>query len=188
MADENLLNERIEDEVDDSDSALNEPIHDSVSDAQVMTVPIDATLTHSNEAADARATGVAIAAAESRMSGEIANVEAEMARYESGIDGQISEFETDITGQIRTLEDDVDGQIAALESGVSAEIDAIPGNLFPVGSIFMTVNASVPTAMPGTWTEILIPTTWNDLKNGTRNWQGAGQTAGGTIHFFLRTA
>lgn len=188
MADENLLNERIEDEVDDSDSALNEPIQDSVSDALVMTVPIDATLTHSNEAADSKATGDAIAAAESRMAADIADIEAEMSQYESGIDGRISEFETDITGQMRTLEDDVDGQIAALESGVSAEIDAIPGDLYPVGSIYVTVNASVPTAMPGTWTEILIPTTWNDLKNGTRSWQEAGSTAGGTIHFFLRTA
>lgn len=186
MADENLLNEQIEDEVDDSDSALNDPVEDSVHDALVMTVPIDPTLTQSMVAAEAKATGDAIESLRAEITGDIGNIETEMSDFEGSVQGQIDDLSEEVTGQIEDLTQSIGTRLDEFETEVEGEIDAIPEIMFPVGSIYMTTNASVPAGIPGTWTEILIPMTWNDLKNGTRNWQEAGQT-GGTVHFFLRT-
>lgn len=187
MADENLLNEQIEDDVDDSDSSLNDPVEDSVHDAQVMTVPIDSTLTISGAAAEAKATGDAIESLRAEITGDIGDIETEISDFESDVQGQIDDLSEEVTGQIEDLTESIGTRIDEFETEVEGEIDAIPGTMFPVGSIYMTTNASVPAGIPGTWTEILIPMTWNDLKNGTRSWQEAGQT-GGTVHFFLRTA
>lgn len=58
-------------------------------------------------------------------------------------------------------------------------------SLFPVGSIYMTTSATAP-AFFGTWTEIKITATWNDLKNNNRGYvEGTGS---GAVHYWLRTA
>ena len=100
--------------------------------------PVDATLSISEMAADAAATGAAIAA--------------------------VAEDVTEL----------------------AADVAAILGTTYPVGSIYMTIEDSVPEDMPGTWTEILIPLTWGDATSGTRSYSAG--TGTGTVHFFLRTA
>lgn len=97
----------------------------------LVEAPVDATLTIAGDAADAKATGDAIA-----------NVEAEISDIESG-------------------------------------------GIFPVGTIWMTISASAPP-FSGTWQEITMPMSWNDLKNGTRTHMTG--TGSGSVHFWLRTA
>lgn len=67
-------------------------------------------------------------------------------------------------------------------------INAAIAALFPVGSIYANTTGTAP-AFFGTWVEILIPTTWNDLNTGARDYanKGADDTAG-TLHFWRRTA
>lgn len=60
--------------------------------------------------------------------------------------------------------------------------------LFPVGAIYVSTSGSAP-AFYGTWTEIMIPVTWDDLTNGSRDYQAKGENdTPGTIHFWRRTA
>lgn len=115
--------------------------------ANVVQAPIDPTLTIEGMAADAKATGDAIATAKSE------------------------------------LQEEID----ALDTGV----DSVPGRLFPVGAIYVSTSSSAPTFGGSTWTwqEIMIPTTWGDLEDGSRSYRAkeTGDTPG-TIHFWLRTA
>lgn len=109
--------------------------------------PVDATLTISGQAADAQATGLAIAQAKSEVEAEVETV-----------DGKVS---------------------------------AIIGNIFPVGSIYVSTSATAPTfgGANWNWQEIMIPATWGDVKNGARSYANkeAGDTPG-TVHFWLRIA
>ena len=68
-----------------------------------------------------------------------------------------------------------------LEIGVEA--------MYPVGTIYMSTSSTAPDFGFGTWREILIPMTWGDAKNGSRNYvELTGNAAsGGTVHFWLRT-
>ena len=78
-------------------------------------------------------------------------------------------------------------EIDALDTGV----DSVPGRLFPVGAIYVSTSSSAPTFGGSTWTwqEIMIPTTWGDLEDGSRSYRAkeTGDTTG-TLHFWLRTA
>ena len=109
--------------------------------------PVDTTLSISGMAADAKATGDAIAEAKST------------------VEGEIGELET--------------------------QIGTIIGNLFPVGAVYVSVTSTAPTFGANTWTwqEIMIPTTWGDLEDGSRSYQDkeSGDTPG-TLHFWRRTA
>lgn len=115
--------------------------------SNVVQAPIDDTLSISGEAADAKATGDAIAAAKAE------------------------------------LQEEID----ALDTGV----DSVPGRLYPVGAIYISTSATAPTfgGSDWVWTEIMIPTTWGDLEDGSRSYRGkeSGDTTG-NIHFWLRTA
>lgn len=115
--------------------------------SNTVQTPVDDTLTIEGMAADAKATGDAIAAAKA----------------------------------------DLQEEIDALDTGV----DSVPGRLFPVGAIYVSTSSTAPTFGGTTWTwqEIMIPTTWGDLEDGSRSYRakGTGDTPG-TLHFWLRTA
>jgi len=71
---------------------------------------------------------------------------------------------------------------------LQAAIASVVGDTYPVGSIYMTVNDEAPD-FTGTWVEIGITATWNQLKNGKRNYVELEEgDTGGTVHFWLRTA
>ena len=78
-------------------------------------------------------------------------------------------------------------EIDAIDTGV----DSVPGKLFPVGAIYVSTSSSAPTFGGATWTwqEIMIPTTWGDLEDGSRSYQAKAEgDTPGTLHFWLRTA
>lgn len=89
---------------------------------------------------------------------------------------------TDLTQAITTLTQSVTDQI-------TTGFNNITNGMFPVGSIYMTINTDVPAALPGTWVEILMPLTWRDVNAGTRSYITADQTTvpTRTVHYFLRT-
>lgn len=77
-------------------------------------------------------------------------------------------------------------EIDAIDTGV----DSVPGQLFPVGSIYVTTSATAPT-FGGTnwrWKEILLPVTYGDLMSGARDYADVGDETPGTVHFWLRIA
>ena len=81
------------------------------------------------------------------------------------------------------LQDEIDD----LEDGIGL----LAGQLFPVGSVYCSISSTAPTfgAASWVWQEILIPTTWGDLEDGSRSYadRSAGDSAG-TLHFWRRTA
>ena len=103
----------------------------------MIQTPVDATLSISEMAADAAATGAAI--------------------------------------------DAVAGDVVEL----AADVASIIGKIYPVGSIYMTTLSTLPESMEGTWQEILMPMTWADAKDGTRNYTVG--TGTGNVHLWLRT-
>ena len=115
--------------------------------SETQQAPVDDTLTISGMAADAKATGDAIAAAKAELQEEI---------------------------------DD-------LETGIGSVV----GTIFPVGAIYVSTSSTAPTFGTNTWTwkEIMIPTTWGDLEDGSRSYadKGSGDIPG-TLHFWRRTA
>ena len=88
---------------------------------------------------------------------------------------------------INSAKAELQEEIDALDTGV----DSVPGRLFPVGAIYVSTSSSAPTFGGSTWTwqEIMMPTTWGDLEDGSRSYRAkeTGDTPG-TIHFWLRTA
>ena len=126
---------------------------------------VDKTLSISDMAADAKATGDAIA-----------NVAADLADAIA----DISDIE-DWTGE------DIPVSSAPGASSIADAISALVGESYPVGSIYMTVS-NYPPSFIGTWVEIAITATWQQLKTGQRGYTELeeGQT-GGSVHFWLRT-
>ena len=124
----------------------------------VVQSPVDDTLSIAGMAADAKATGDAIADAVSTLN------------------GTIGDTKTELQGDIGT----VDGKVTAL-----------PGNLFPVGSIYVSTSSSAPTfgGANWRWQEIMIPVTYGDLMDGSRSYATieTGDTPG-TIHIWMRIA
>lgn len=78
--------------------------------------------------------------------------------------------------------------VAADLADLAADVADLPENVldsvYPVGSIYISTSSTEPE-FPGVWTEILIPLTWNDAKNGTRSYTTG--TGTGSVHFWLRT-
>lgn len=66
-----------------------------------------------------------------------------------------------------------------------SQLQAAIAALFPIGSIYVSVNSTAP-AFYGTWQEITIPATWGDLEDGMRSYTDG--TGTGTLHFWRRTA
>ena len=71
--------------------------------------------------------------------------------------------------------------IAAAQTTLTAAIAA----LFPIGSVYCSVNSTAP-AFYGTWVEIVLPATWGDIEDGMRSYTDG--TGTGTLHFWRRTA
>ena len=82
---------------------------------------------------------------------------------------------------------DMQEEIDAIETG----IESVAGQLFPVGSIYVTTSPTAPTFGGETWRwqEIMVPVTQGDLIDGTRSYadKEEGDTPG-TIHFWRRLA
>lgn len=71
---------------------------------------------------------------------------------------------------------------------VDTDIDAVPGTIFPVGSIYISTSSSPPTfgGENWQWQEILLPVTYGDLMSGARNYTAVGEETPGTLHLWLR--
>lgn len=83
---------------------------------------------------------------------------------------------------------DAIGNLETDISDLSTDIEGIPAVIYPVGSIIMTASAETP-GFSGTWTEIAITATWDQLTSGKRGYATLeeGET-GGAVHFWMRTA
>lgn len=126
---------------------------------------VDKTLSIPDMAADAKATGDAIAA----------------------VAEDLSDLATDVGGIEAWTGEDIPVSTAPGAPTVAEAIANITGDSYPVGSIYMTASENAPSFL-GTWVEIAITATWTQLKTGKRDYVAleSGET-GGTVHFWLRT-
>ena len=137
--------------------------------SNVVQAPIDPTLKIEGMAADAKATGDAIDALDTELSGDI------------------DALNTKLSGDIDALDTKLQREIDAIDTGV----DSVPGRLFPVGAIYVSTSADPPTfgGENWNWQEILLPVTQGDLMDGTRSYEAKDENAdAGTLHFWLRIA
>lgn len=152
-------------------------LHMTVSPSQNVQTPVDKTLSISEMAADAKATGDAINNLGSALEEEITDLAADVIP-KNWIDTSLSE--AGMVAESKAVGDAISEILEAIAS--------LTNMTFPVGSIYMTTAESVPATLGGTWVEILMPVTWNDLKKGTRNYTEVGEDPPErTVHFFLRT-
>lgn len=151
-------------------------LHMTVSPSNNVQAPVDKTLSISEMAADAKATGDAINNLGAAIEEEIAELAADVVPK--------SYIDTSLTQEGHVAEAKSVGD--AIQEILEA-IASLTNMTFPVGSIYMTTAESVPVTLGGTWIEILMPVTWNDLKKGTRNYVEITETPPErTVHFFLR--
>lgn len=149
----------------------------TVSPSQVVQSPVDKTLSISEMPADAKATGDAINNLGEALRDEITDLAADVIPKTSIdrsllVDGAVAEAKT------------VGDALASIRESIAS----LTNMTFPVGSIYMTTETTVPETLGGTWVEILMPMTWNDLKRGGRNYTELGQNPPErNVHFFLRT-
>lgn len=130
---------------------------------------VDKTLSIADMAADAKATGDAI----DQVAGDVADLAADVADIEQW------------TGEDIPLNTEDDAPT------IAEAFANILENLYPVGSLYVTAANELPAVISaaGTWKEIAVPLTWNDLKKGTRSYIETDNTfQPGNLHFWLRTA
>lgn len=92
---------------------------------------------------------------------------------------------------IQNVSDLLSGDISDLAADIATieeTLSSLSNLFYPVGSVYVTVDTTVPARFTGTWEEIAMPMTWNDLKRGTRSWAELEGDPDRTLHFFLRTA
>ena len=132
----------------------------------MMQYPVDKTLTVSEMAADAKATGDAIATVQEAVSDNSADI-ADIQAW---------------TGEDIPL---------STSTGMTSIADAfnnVIGVTYPIGSIYMTTSSSAPQ-FAGEWEEILITATWTQLKTGKRGYETLAEgDTGGSVHFWRRVA
>ena len=203
--------------------AENEPedMEVTFTDATVVTVPIDATLTMEDRAADAKAVGDALAlkadktelASAITVNDQAANNQGRITVDATQIDmgGQTQQTVAAaiaaaaaaagaLTAENIPMSDDAGALTIAQALDVAtagtaetilyedegeATIKDVVDALFPVGAIWMTSGDNVP-AFYGTWAEVRITATWEELTNGDRSYTAG--TGAGTVHFWRRTA
>lgn len=84
---------------------------------------------------------------------------------------------------LTSLSETVAGNLSNAVNTLNAAIAA----LFPVGAIYVSTSASAPQFY-GSWVEVMIPVTWDDLNTGARDYSDAEETdTPGTLHFWRRT-
>ena len=92
------------------------------------------------------------------------------------------------TGEaIQAVKDELQEQIDNIETGV----ESVAGQLFPVGSVYISTLSAAPTFGGNTWVwqEIKMPATWGDIEDGFRSYEAlASGDKPGTLHFWKRTA
>ena len=73
-------------------------------------------------------------------------------------------------------------------SALAAEFGVVTGtNSLNLRSAGSSSSQWLGSYSGGTWVEILMPMTWNDLKRGSRSYAELGQNPPErTVHFFLR--
>ena len=98
----------------------------------------------------------------------------------------------DITGSTVTPGKMLQGTVAYNAMGnqitgslVIEDVQTVIDALFPVGSVYATTSSTAPT-FGGTWSEIKVTRTWNDLKNGESNY--AYGTGSGNLHYWKRVS
>lgn len=72
---------------------------------------------------------------------------------------------------------------------ITTAFSGLAGSLFPVGSVIGTLSAVAPAFITGaTWVEIMIPATWGDLEDGSRDYVDKTEDdTAGSLHFWRRT-
>lgn len=158
---------------------------------QMVQTAVDKTLSVADMAADAKAVGDELDAIQ---------MDIDQLMHETAEDIPVSATEgaqsigsalAEINSTLETLESQSGADIPVNADAGAPSIAEMLTGLYPVGAIYMSGNAALPSVLTwlGTWEEIKIPATWNDLKNGTRSWATKGQTeATGNMHFWRRTA
>lgn len=142
----------------------------TVEASQNVQTPVDKTLSISDMAADAKVVGDAITDLESAI---------------SDLSGDLEDLDAK-TGE--TILISTDDNAPTIQDALDEVSESIPEVAFPVGCILMTTSDEEPSTV-GTWVEIFMPMTWNDLKFGTRNYRAIDDgDEPGMIHFWLRTA
>ena len=81
-------------------------------------------------------------------------------------------------------------KIAAIDATISGLITAHFNQIYPVGSIYITTGTvGAPTI--GTWEEVYMTATWDNLKGGTRTFSsipsGGSPSGSSAYHFWRRT-
>ena len=111
---------------------------------------------------------------------------ADMAADAKAVGDALDDLQADIDQIVAQTAEDVP---MAPEAGAPSIADFLTG-LYPVGAIYATASGEFPAVLSwlGTWEEIKIPMTWNDLKGGTRNYAPleTGDPTG-SIRFWVRT-
>lgn len=131
--------------------------------------PTDKTLSIADMPADAKAVGDAI----------------------SGVDSDISDIMADISDLQNETGEDIPLNSTSGSPTINEAFSNIFASLYPVGSVYMTTESSLPAVIGaiGTWVEIAIPLKHGDEKNGTRSYVEVEEGfTPGSLHFFLRTA
>ena len=159
---------------------------------------VDKTLSIEDMAADAKATGDAIA----NVADDLLDLAADVGAIEdwTGEDIDVSTTDsTSIAEAIGSLEANV-GEIQEWtgedipvssedERTIAEAISDAFASTYPVGTVYMTTEDTLPESIQavGTWVEIRVPLTWNDIKTGSRSFEevGVGFTSG-TLHFWRR--
>lgn len=170
-----------------------------VSPSQEIQWPVDATLSISEEAADAKAVGDALADIESAISDiniDISGIKDWTASdlpmtSETGSDS-VADAISDITEDVSAIQNWTGENIPLDSSTGSIKISELLASLYPIGAIYSSTAETMPsilTAM-GTWVKVRIPLTWGDVRNGTRSFEEIpvdSTVEDGTLRYWMRT-